>query len=174
MSAGQKDFAVRLVKNVYAGYTFGVPLPVPNVDALHATLALLASVMGALWVRAASQARRDGQARLKAEKALRELRERPETAEFRIERFDLLWFPVVTASVQEMMITAVNPGVPHCGKCAVPLGIDGKEWACARCGARHPETLSDTMVLDTISQLAVKYFQERRPGYRVAIKGFKP
>ncbi len=161
------------MKNVLAGYTLRVPLPVPNVDGLHAGLAIVASAMCALWISAKTETRKAVEARRKAEKALRELKEQPERAEFRVERFELLWFPVVTASIQTMEITGVNPGLPHCAKDAVPLGLDKNEWVCARCGSRHPESLADTMVLDTISDLAIKYFQERRPGYRVLIKGRK-
>jgi hypothetical protein len=149
-------------------------IPLPQVDGLHAALSCFVTLGFVLWGNARSAVTRAEAKLAKAEKLLKEMRERPETAEFRIERFELLWFPVVTASVQTMEITNVVVGVPHCGKCAVPLGLEKGEWVCARCGARHPETLADTMVLDTVAQQAIKYFQERRPGYRVVVKGLKP
>jgi hypothetical protein len=145
-----------------------------QADGLHAGLSVALSLVGILWINELKRAQRAEELRAKAEKALRDSKNQPERAEFRIERFDLLWYPVVSASLETMRIDSVVVGVPHCGKCAVPLGLAGKEWACARCSARHPESVTDTMATDSVAQQAVKYFQERRPGYRVAVKGLKP
>lgn len=146
----------------------------PKVDGLHSALSLAVTALTMLWFNAREDKKRVQQQKQALEKQLRELKEQPERAEFRIERFDLIWYPTVTASIQTMEVTNVAVGVPHCGKCAVPLGLDKNEWVCARCNARHPESIADSMVTDTVSKQAIQYFKERRPGYKVAVKGLKP
>lgn len=112
--------------------------------------------------------RHQAQERLDALKLeLKSVLSRAEKHEYRIERFELLWFPTVTASAQTKEILAVAPGMPHCKACAIPLGFDRDLWTCRQCGAQHPTTLADLMVTDTIGKQALKFFQERHPGYRI-------
>lgn len=99
---------------------------------------------------------------------LQALRSRPRNHEFRVERFELLWFPNVSVSDQERVILGVSAGVPHCRPCLLPLSLDRGQWACRQCAARHPESLGDLMVIDSISKQALAWFQERHPGYRIA------
>jgi len=99
---------------------------------------------------------------------LKALRSRPEKHEFRVERFELLWFPTVTVSPREKTIQAVAPGVPHCKACLLPLALEKDQWRCRQCSALHPESLGDVQVTDSISSQALQWFQQRHPGYRVA------
>lgn len=99
---------------------------------------------------------------------LKALKSRPEKHEFRLERFELLWFPTVTASPQDKLIQSVAPGVPHCKACLLPLSLEKNEWRCRQCSAIFPESLGDVQVTDSISNQALQWFQQRHPGYRLA------
>lgn len=90
----------------------------------------------------------------------------PEVWEGRIEHFDVLWFPVVTASRQTRKVVSVKAGVPHCPKCAAALTLARGEWACADCDTRRPESLADLMVVDAIAKQALEQFLQRRRDYR--------
>lgn len=102
------------------------------------------------------------------EAELKALKSRPEKHEFRVERFELLWFPTVTASPQDQTISSVAPGVPHCKPCLMPLALERGQWRCRQCAALHPESLGDVQVTDSITSQALQWFQQRHPGYRVA------
>ena len=94
----------------------------------------------------------------------------PIKREFRIERHEVLWYPTVTASLQTKEILSVAPGVPHCQKCIVPLKTSEgslQEWVCLGCGARYPESILDSMVINGVTQQALGYFQERHAGFNV-------
>ncbi len=66
---------------------------------------------------------------------------------------------------------SVTAGLPYCRACAVPLKLQEKgAWACLECGSRHPGSLANTMVMDTVGQQAVKEFLQRHKGYRLAPK----
>lgn len=96
---------------------------------------------------------------------LRDLKERPEKWEGRIERHELLWFPVVTGDPRQRAVTGVAAGVPHCRACVKAMGIQGKEWICDGCGQRRPESVADVVILDGITKEASAQFLQRRPGW---------
>ena len=85
-----------------------------------------------------------------------------------MERFEVLWFPTVTALPVVKEIQQVAAGLPHCKTCVEPLSLSGgqNEWACRRCGARFPATLADLFVTDTLAKDALKFFQERHADYK--------
>ncbi|MBI4056015.1 MAG: hypothetical protein HY399_00500 [Elusimicrobia bacterium] len=103
---------------------------------------------------------------------LQRLKSAPLQQEFRIERYDVLWFPVVTAAQGSREVLEIKPGVPHCKACAVPLSspLGKKEWACSQCGSKFVGSLVDVMVTDSVAQQALKYFQERHPNHRKLVK----
>lgn len=134
-----------------------------------------AAAVGAVLVLAAIAYLKERLARSKAEARaatlegeLKALRSRPEKHEFRVERFELVWFPTITASAQDQVISAVAPGVPHCRACMLPLVLEHQQWRCRQCAAQHPESLGDVQVTDAITNQALQWFQQRHPGYRVA------
>ena len=101
---------------------------------------------------------------------LQALRGRPEIHEFRLERFDLVWFPEISISSHDRMILGVTPGVPHCRGCLIPLSLQSGNWTCRQCSGKYPESLADLSVLDSISKQALTWFQQRHPGFRTAPK----
>lgn len=82
--------------------------------------------------------------------------------EFRLDRFELIWYPNVTVSADGSRVEGVAPGLPHCRKCLLPLKIEGEEWVCGGCHARHPGSLADQMATESIRREAVKLWEERR------------
>lgn len=88
--------------------------------------------------------------------------------EYRVERYDVLWFPTVVSSPSKKQILQVKPGVPHCLTCVAPLSMKGAQWACAKCGKSFESSLADVMVADSVNAQAVKYFLERNKGYSEA------
>lgn len=140
---------------------------------MDASLAAVAAgafalVAFALYIREAS-ARKRAEARLAPiEAELQALKNRSEKHEFRIERFDLVWYPVVTVDPNAKTIQSAAPGVPHCKACILPLVLEKDAWACRQCGTKHAASLADLAVTDQIVRTALQYFQERHPGYRVA------
>ncbi|MFH1723098.1 MAG: hypothetical protein ABII00_00600 [Elusimicrobiota bacterium] len=127
-----------------------------------AALSLFAKVRGQKAVTEPAQGRA---AALEAELAA--LRAKPVEREFRIERYDVLWFPVVTSSPAEKKVLGVKSGLPHCKKCALPLkAATGSEaWSCSACGAQSPASVTDLYVSDSIAKLALQYFQQRHSDY---------
>lgn len=108
-----------------------------------------------------------------AQKELQAVKSAPWSVEQRIERFDLLWFPSLTIQKDPPYILSVAAGLPHCRACVAPLKLQegGEEpWVCLDCGARHPASLADTMVIDSIIERAIKEFLQRNKGYRLAPK----
>ena len=144
------------------------PLPLtPHERALAAAvLGLLLALLLQTWRASRLRSRLAG---LAAE--LKGLREGPQKAESRIDRYDLLWFPTVAYLPAAKEIAAVSPGLPHCRACVVPLSLSAGQWTCPQCGAKHPESVADLAVLDGISKEAVRLFLERNKGYRLAAKG---
>ena len=113
-------------------------------------------------------AKSSAEARLaQAEAELKALKSRSEKQEYRLERFDLVWFPTVSFSPSEKTVLNAAPGLPHCRKCLLPLSQDRGEWACRQCAARFPDSLADLAVTDQITKQALQWFLERHPGYRV-------
>lgn len=141
-----------------------------QLDAIHLALGAAALFLGlaaAVAYAGLRKARRRAEA---LEDEVRRMRSKPEKHELRLDRFDLVWFPTVTVSPGTMEITGVAPGVPHCRACVSPLSLGRGEWSCSLCNAKFPESLADLMVSDSITQEALKYFQQRHKGYRLAIK----
>ena len=101
---------------------------------------------------------------------LQALRSRPGKQEFRLDRYELLWFPVVTFSEQDKTILSAAPGVPHCRSCLIPLALNHESWDCRQCGKRNAASLADTAVTDSIVNEALRYFSERHPGYSIPRK----
>lgn len=87
-------------------------------------------------------------------------------SEYRIERYDVLWFPAVVSSPTQKKVVQVKTGVPHCMACVLPLTMKGdSSWSCAKCAKRFQSSLIDVMVTDSINSQAVKYFLDRNKGY---------
>lgn len=114
--------------------------------------------------RARASARADSAAR---ERELAELKARPLEVEYRIERFDVLWYPVVTADPAARRVLKTLAGSPHCARCSVRLKSTGAErgWACPECGFHVAAALADLQVTDTVAQEALRYFLQRRKDY---------
>ncbi|HXT00772.1 MAG TPA: hypothetical protein VN915_08880 [Elusimicrobiota bacterium] len=91
--------------------------------------------------------------------------------ECRLERRGLLWFPVLTASDDEKLVTGVASGLPHCAKCVQPLslttGLD-EQWACPGCRERHPAAAADLMATDAVLADCLREFFARHPDYSPA------
>lgn len=103
-----------------------------------------------------------------AEAELARLRAAPAELEFRVERFEALWFPIVGFRREAKEIAQVRPGAPHCPACVRPLAAAarGGDWFCPGCGVRRTANLGTLSVADTVCQEALRFFDERHPGYR--------
>jgi len=91
--------------------------------------------------------------------------------ECRLERQGLLWYPVLTASDDEKLVTGVASGLPHCAKCVQPLSLTTgleEEWACPGCRARHPGRAADLMATDAVLSDCIREFFARHPDYSPA------
>lgn len=91
--------------------------------------------------------------------------------ECRLERHGLLWFPVLTATEDEKLVTGVASGLPHCAKCVQPLSLASgleEEWACPGCRARHPGTAADLIATDSVLAECQREFFARHPDYSPA------
>lgn len=88
--------------------------------------------------------------------------------EYRLERFDLIWYPVVSYQEKDKVLARASPGVPFCRKCVKPLAPDDEGWKCPGCGARSPDSIADTAATDSIVREAIRCFLQRRPDYRAA------
>ena len=143
-------------------------------DALHGALALAVIGLVAALLRPRKESQNnDALKRIgELERELNSLKTAPKKIEYRIERYELLWFPVVTASPQSQEVLSVVCGLPHCRSCLRPLTVSREtgDWLCAECQQRYPASLSDTMVTDGIEKDAVKYFLDRNKSYRIAPK----
>ncbi|MBI3552994.1 MAG: hypothetical protein HY077_10805 [Elusimicrobia bacterium] len=106
-----------------------------------------------------------------AENELKMLKSSPETAELRVERYELLWFPAVVFSSTQKTLEKVSAGLPHCRQCVIALKLDGQEWVCPQCRARRPESVADVMITDSVEKEATKQFLERHREYRVKNSG---
>ncbi|MFH2202181.1 MAG: hypothetical protein ABIJ96_03620 [Elusimicrobiota bacterium] len=139
-----------------------------GLDIIHAALGGLSLLLLLILVAR----RRPSDEPLKKELAglqrtLAELRGKPLEQEFRIERYELLWYPVVTYSPPEKKVLKITVGIPHCPKCCVAMkGLDEKVWGCPQCKTTCPASVTDLSVMDSIEKLARGYFLERRPDYR--------
>jgi hypothetical protein len=130
-----------------------------------AVIGLLAGLVLSGRARRKAQTERD-----EALGELQALRSKPGKQEFRLERFELLWFPVVTFSEKDRSILSAAPGVPHCRACLIPLALNHESWDCRQCGGRHAASLADTAVTDAIVNEALRFFSERHPGYSIPRK----
>lgn len=94
----------------------------------------------------------------------------PASWETRIERLEVLWYPVVQYLPGQKKVIKTVPGVPHCKKCAAPLSLskEGKGWVCPQCGDHFVESLVDVSILDIVAKQALKYFLERHKEYRAS------
>lgn len=140
---------------------------------LSAVLAISVAILLILGARKEKALRAVALRLAEAEKELRALKSAPRVVEQRLERFDLLWFPALTVQDSSSYIMSATAGLPHCRACVSPLKLQAgaeEAWVCLDCGARHPASVADTMVMDSVSQQAVKEFQQRHKGYRLAPK----
>lgn len=99
---------------------------------------------------------------------LKDLKEKPERWEGRIDRYEVLWFPSLTADPKRREVVAIAPGVPHCRSCVQPMAIQKGDWVCAGCGQRKPESIADVTILDGIGREALQHYMQRHPGWRGA------
>lgn len=133
-----------------------------RLDFVHGVLAALGLVFLVLFAveRVRRLSARKSVARLEAE--LKEARKAGRTSQYRLERFDLLWFPTVVATEDNARVESVAPGLPHCKACVLPLRSRGDQWVCPQCESKHPDSLADLMATESIRKEAVKLFEERR------------
>ncbi|MBI4349544.1 MAG: hypothetical protein HY553_22100 [Elusimicrobia bacterium] len=134
-------------------------------EALPWGIAGLSAVAAAAYAFAYSRACRRA-AQLEVESA--RLREEPKTNEYRLERFDLVWYPAVTYAERDKLVVKAASGVPHCKACVAPLSSSGKGWKCPGCQTMRPETIADTAATDSVMKEALRFFLQRRADYRVA------
>lgn len=120
-----------------------------------------------VWAVAATAKAKARAARLaRTEAELAELKTAPRDQEYRMERYDVLWFPVVTYKPLEKALTAVQAGSPHCPKCVKPLKAGpGENWQCPGCGIQRPSSVVDVVVTDQIAGQAALWFLERHPDH---------
>lgn len=143
------------------------------LDPLHLGLAALslALLLGLVFAFARGQKTARGlHAELtKRDQELESLKNAPQKWEFSAERFDVVWFPSITTSPASKEVTQVSAGVPHCKACLVPLSIlsDKDHSECPRCNSKFASSFANLMVLDSITKLALQYFQSKHPGYKV-------
>jgi hypothetical protein len=92
-------------------------------------------------------------------------RSAPLEREYRIELFDLAWFPLVKVDPIKNSVLEVQAGLPHCRACVTPLkpAQGSSEWACPKCGARRPSTVADLAVIDDVKKSALALFRQRHP-----------
>jgi len=141
-----------------------------GLDIVHGILIVL--VIGLGVIVAKLRARTDEPLReeieaLKGE--LRVLKGKPLEKEYRLEQFELLWFPVVTYEPAEKRILKVAAGLPYCPACtAIMKAVDGKEWKCSRCDRRCPASVTDLTVMDTLENKVREYFIARHSEYAPA------
>ncbi|MFA5140630.1 MAG: hypothetical protein WC728_15485 [Elusimicrobiota bacterium] len=121
--------------------------------------------LGFAWRRSKSalEAARAGAAKLEAQLAAQ--RSAPMEREYRVELFDLLWFPLVKADPAGKSVLEVQAGLPHCRACVAPLksAQGSSEWACPKCGARRPNSVADLAVIDDVKKAALALFRQRHP-----------
>lgn len=161
----------------FQGYTGTVPsewILLPRAAQAAACIAALAGACAAtfliLWRRALGAAAAAEDRARQAQKALLELKAGPQQYEVRLERFELLWFPIVTAYSGAQEVVGVAVGLPHCRGCVQPLTLKETGWVCPGCAKIYPESLADVQVMDSVAQDAVKRFLERRKGWRISLK----
>lgn len=132
-----------------------------NLDDLHVVLAASALILAlALHLQ-----RKRIHSLEESTTALKEKLARIEAAptEFihRIERYDVLWFASVMASVIDKRIISAKPGLPFCSKCVLPLasaqGIT--PWKCPSCGSAYADSLGTLTVTDTVVGMALEQFR---------------
>lgn len=138
--------------------------------AVAAVAAACAAVFLILWRRALGAARAAEARASEAQKELSDVKAAPQQHEVRVERFDLLWYPTLTAYMMAQEIVAANAGLPHCRACVQPLTLKGQGWVCPGCHKEYPESLADVQVTDSVIQEAVKRFLERRKGWKVSLR----
>lgn len=87
------------------------------------------------------------------------LKEAAKRREYRIERYDALWFATVSEGTKGL---EAAPGRPYCKSCIIPLAAaDGRgEWRCPKCQASLPASLGELHVVDSIRKLALAWHAE--------------
>ncbi len=142
-----------------------------SFDVLHLLLGLIAAGLTGFYLLEHTSSSRLRRRLLEVEEEVVRLRaagKAPEVREYRVERFDVLWFPQVSYRSASKEVLAVGPGVPHCKACVEPLKSSGgrSEWACSRCGASFAESIVDLSSMDIVAGEALKWFLERFKGFR--------
>ncbi len=142
-----------------------------SFDLLHLLLGVIAAGLTGFYLLERTSASRLRRRLLEVEEEAVRLRaagKAPEVREYRVERFDVLWFAQVTFRSAAREVTSVAPGVPHCKACVEPLTSAGgrSAWTCARCGASFAESIVDLSSMDIVAGEALKWFLERFKGYR--------
>ena len=132
--------------------------------ALAGAVALLAGAAAFFKSRAGGLALRVSELEAKFDQA----RTAPKYWEYRIDRFDAIWFASVAAVPEAKAIIAVSPGVPNCKNCVAPLATTGgrSAWTCPACGKAHADSLVDVTVTDAIVKLALDQFKESHRDFR--------
>ena len=129
-----------------------------------AVAAISAAVAAAAWA-ARSKALRRAEA---AEQSAESLRAAERPNEYRVDRFDLIWFPVVSYLEAEKLVTRASPGVPYCKACVKPLASQGGAWRCPGCSDQRPDSVVDTAATDSVMREAVRFFLQRHPDFRLS------
>jgi len=127
-------------------------------------LALLTIMFGALYLRSRKNLIALTRHAAGLETELKSYRSKPITREFRMLKYDVLWFPVLTIDPKNSShILNTKVGLPYCQKCILPLkaGVD-EQWICMACGFKCAGTVVDIMITDGIAKIAETYYGESR------------
>ena len=98
-----------------------------------------------------------------AEKELGEMKAVPGKHEYRIEQFDVLWYPTVVYDKKSFAIKEIKVGAPNCLNCGVPLSIGAAEFSCGKCGFKCPESVVSVSIIDQLSDKTKRFFELRYP-----------
>lgn len=127
-----------------------------------AVAAASAMGLGSAWLAARRRA-------VALEDELERLRTAPRSNEYRVERFDLAWFPTVVYREGEKLVAQVSPGVPYCKGCSKPLAArPGGGWRCGGCGDQRSDSVADTCATDSVVREGLASFLQRHPEYRLS------
>lgn len=140
----------------------------PIIQIVAAVLGVVSLVLLILWLVARSRLKPFSERTAALEGEVRALRAKlaePPEHEYRIEQYNVLWFPRVKAPAKQGGEPQGKPGVPHCPKCIVPLkaGEAGRDWSCPKCDFHCPASVTDVVVMDSVLEIALRYFKERPP-----------
>ncbi|MEE8425435.1 MAG: hypothetical protein V3S11_06380 [Elusimicrobiota bacterium] len=103
------------------------------------------------------------------------LKSAPKRHEYRLEQYDILWYPVLTLNEAQKKILKATAGFPYCKDCGERIKeMDGGvQWGCPKCDFRCAASVTDVVVMDSVNAKVVKFYQQRHPGFELAEKSDK-